>query len=379
MEVQSFRAKSLQEALVQVRQALGPDASILHTREVTGGLPRWLGGGRQIEVIATNEEVDIPSRWPEPAEQTPATYEPLVHNHDPRSAFQRNLAASAAGGVELSHAGDLSVFAERDDLHSLTRELVQNEWSPELAHETCERLRLQALGGDAVPSSNLRSRLASFLETELPLCRPIHLESGERRIVALIGPTGVGKTTTIAKLAANFGLRQRRRVGLITVDTYRIAAVEQLRTYADIIDVPMEVVASQRDMREAIRRMSHLDLLLIDTAGRSPRDEIKLQELRSILQEAQPDEVHLVLSATASASSLVKSAQQFAGVGSTGLVLTKLDEAHGLGNLLPVLRSARLPLSYVTHGQNVPDDIAPADRRRLAKAIAGFEREPNHA
>ena len=100
-------------------------------------------------------------------------------------------------------------------------------------------------------------------------------EADKCRVVALVGPTGVGKTTTIAKLAANYRLREKRRVGLITVDTYRVAAVEQLRTYADIIDLPMEVVATPREMREAVARMSHLDLVLMDTAGRSPRDEVQ--------------------------------------------------------------------------------------------------------
>ena len=188
-----------------------------------------------------------------------------------------------------------------------------------------------------------------------------------------MGPTGVGKTTTIAKLAANYRLREKRRVGLITVDTYRIAAVEQLRTYADIIDLPMEIVATPREMHQAVARMSDLDLILMDTAGRSPRDDVKIQELKSMLIEAAPDEVHLVLSSAASGSSLSKMAQQFAAVGTTALVLTKLDEAASLGNLLPLVRSSRLPLSYLTHGQNVPDDIGPADRQRLARIILGLE------
>ena len=142
-------------------------------------------------------------------------------------------------------------------------------------------------------------------------------EAGQCRVVALVGPTGVGKTTTIAKLAANYRLREKRRVGLITVDTYRVAAVEQLRTYADIIDLPMEVVATPREMREAVARMGHLDLVLMDTAGRSPRDEVKIQELKSMLSEAEPDEVHLVLSSTAGAKSLIGTAEKFADVGTT--------------------------------------------------------------
>ena len=182
--------------------------------------------------------------------------------------------------------------------------------------------------------------------------------------MALVGPTGVGKTTTIAKLAANYRLREKRRVGLITVDTYRVAAVEQLRTYADIIDLPMEVVATPREMREAVARMSHLDLVLMDTAGRSPRDEVKIQELKSMLAEAEPDEVHLVLSSTAGAKSLISTAERFADVGTTALLLTKLDEAHSLGHLVSLVRECQLPVSYLTDGQNVPDDIQVAERRR---------------
>ena len=124
----------------------------------------------------------------------------------------------------------------------------------------------------------------------------IELRPGNRKVVALVGPTGVGKTTTIAKIAANFRLRDKKTVGLITADTYRIAAVEQLRTYAEIIDLPLEVVTTPREMRRAVLQMEHLDLVLIDTAGRSPHDELRLHELRALLREANPDETHLVLS-----------------------------------------------------------------------------------
>ena len=156
----------------------------------------------------------------------------------------------------------------------------------------------------------MKVRVIELLENEIKVSGPIRTEADQVPLVALVGPTGVGKTTTIAKLAANYRLREKRRVGLITVDTYRVAAVEQLRTYADIIDLPMEVVATPREMREAVARMSHLDLVLMDTAGRSPRDEVKIQELKSMLSEAEPDEVHLVLSSTAGAKSLINTAEK---------------------------------------------------------------------
>jgi len=184
----------------------------------------------------------------------------------------------------------------------------------------------------------------------------------------------VGKTTTIAKLAANYRLRRRQNVGLITVDTYRIAAVEQLRTYADIIDLPMQVVSTPREMREAVERLSGLDLILMDTAGRSPRDEIKIQELKAFLAEAGADEVHLVLSSMAGARCLAQTIERFAAVGTTAMILTKLDEAPGLGNLLPLLQSNGLPVSYLTNGQNVPDDIQVAEPRQLAYLMLGIER-----
>jgi flagellar biosynthesis protein FlhF len=140
------------------------------------------------------------------------------------------------------------------------------------------------------------------------------------------------------------------------------------------MDLPMEVVSTPQEMRQAVDRLSGLELIFVDTAGRSPRDEIKLQELRSMLAEAQADEVHLVLSSVASSKSLTKTAELFAEVGTTALLLTKLDEATGLGNLLPLTRNCPLPISYITNGQNVPDDIAPADGRKLTRVILGMER-----
>ena len=234
-------------------------------------------------------------------------------------------------------------------------------------------MRQDAAPEELADASLLKDRLARLIEESIPIAGPIQITAGRRRMVALVGPTGVGKTTTIAKLAANYRLREKRRVGLITVDTYRIAAVEQLRTYADIIDLPMEIVATPDEMHQAVARMANLDLILMDTAGRSPRDEVKIQELKSMLAEAMPDEVHLVLSSVASAGTLSKMAEQFSTVGTTALLLTKLDEASSLGNLLPLLRSSRLPLSYLTHGQNVPDDIAPAESARLARIVLGIE------
>jgi len=249
--------------------------------------------------------------------------------------------------------------------------MIELDIEESIAQELMKRLQTEA-GRDSHSTAALQAELARMLQSELTVAGPIDVQQGQGRVVALVGPTGVGKTTTIAKLAANFRLRENKRVGLITVDTYRIAAVEQLRTYAEIMDLPMEVVSTPREMRDSISRMRNLDLVLMDTAGRSPRDEVKIQELKSMLAESEPDEVHLVLSAVSGAKCLTTTAERFAAVGTTSLLVTKLDETTCLGNLLSVTRSSGLPISYLTDGQNVPDDIQVAQRESLAQMILGL-------
>jgi flagellar biosynthesis protein FlhF len=258
------------------------------------------------------------------------------------------------------------------ELFQLYAEMIDVEVEEDLARELTQKLK--NLLGDATSDLNLaKSRLRAIVESEIRCAPPIAAKSGTRRVVALVGPTGVGKTTTIAKLAANFRLRDGIRMGLVTVDTYRIAAVEQLRTYAEIIDLPMKVVTTPREMRRALDELAGLDLVLIDTAGRSPRDELKIQELKSLLSEAQVDEVHLVLSLAASARSLQATAEKFAAAGTTSLILTKLDEAIGLGSLISVARRIPLPVSYLTTGQDVPDDIEHALPGRIAALSLGSD------
>jgi flagellar biosynthesis protein FlhF len=254
--------------------------------------------------------------------------------------------------------------------HAFT-DLIEADVDETIVREWIDAIRRDADHRTMTDPALVKASVIELLKGELKVHGPIATDAGKCRVVALVGPTGVGKTTTIAKLAANYRLREKRRVGLITVDTYRVAAVEQLRTYADIIDLPMEVVATPREMREAVARMGHLDLVLMDTAGRSPRDDVKIQELKSMLCEAEPDEVHLVLSSTAGAKSLLGTAEKFAGVGTTALVLTKLDEAHSLGHLVSLVRGCRLPVSYLTDGQNVPDDIQVAQRETMAEMLLG--------
>ncbi|NLF71300.1 MAG: flagellar biosynthesis protein FlhF [Candidatus Anammoximicrobium sp.] len=396
MEVKAFRARSMQEALQLVRRTLGPDATLLQAREVRNGLLGWLPGVRQIEVLAS-ADVQAPCRLPASAAQGGDWEDPSPDAAEPGAERNETRLALTSWDCEYRARFRAAVLADQAEPQSLVEELSRRSprvplrhWSeaavcvytdlldaevPEdLARELIERVCQGGQLGEIDDSLMLRARLARLLESEIQVSGPLVVQSGKTRVVALVGPTGVGKTTTLAKLAADYRLRQQRRVGLVTVDTYRIAAVEQLRTYADIIDVPMEVATTPRDMRLAIDRLSGQELILVDTAGRSPRDGVRIQELKSLLAECRADEVHLVLSVASGEGCLKRTAERFAAVGVTSLLLTKLDEAGGLGGLPSLLRHTRLPLSYLTHGQNVPADIEVADGKKLARIMVGLER-----
>ena len=369
-----------------VQSDLGPDASILQTRQVHSGLVSWFCNSPQVEVTAS-ATIPVPRLLHDEAtslgldragHQQSDSIVPSADRQNYRNQYRSSLSAQNDTGTSLVEelcGYQPTSTGQRlpETLFQLFSELIDAELNEELATQFIEQLRNGSSAVDLRDAQPLRRRLVQLVEQEIRVAKPISVTPGQCRLVALVGPTGVGKTTTIAKLAANFHLRDQRQVGLITVDTYRIAAVEQLRTYADIIDLPMEVVSTPKEMHSAIDRLADLDLILMDTAGRSPRDDVRIQELRAILAEANADEVQLVLSSVSSNASLKKSAQQFAKVGTTSLVLTKLDEATGLGNLIPLFRSCELPISYLTNGQNVPHDIESADAAKLARIILGME------
>lgn len=194
----------------------------------------------------------------------------------------------------------------------------------------------------------------------------------DTRIVYIAGPTGVGKTTTIAKLAAEQLFKYRRKVGLITADTYRIAAVEQLRTYASILNVPLEVVQSPGDMQRALQRLEDCDLILMDTAGRNYRNELLVSELQSMLSPGDASETYLVLSMTSKRGDMLEITEHFSKFGLDKVIFTKLDETGSFGAMFDVLDAyPSLNLSYMTNGQNVPDDLLMPDTRMLLDLLLG--------
>jgi flagellar biosynthesis protein FlhF len=252
---------------------------------------------------------------------------------------------------------------------SLTESGVAHELVETLAGNVRDELSPGELTDEIIVGQCMLRHLAATLRVVGSLPRLSTQSDARPLVMALVGPTGVGKTTTIAKLAATFKLRHAKKVGLITADTYRIAAVEQLRTYAEIIGLPLKVVNTPAEVASAVDSLHDCDVVLLDTAGRSQHDKNRLNELGEIVAAASPHEIHLVLSSTVAEGVMRRTADRFAALNPSRIIFTKLDEAVAFGCLANIAAATRLPISFVTTGQEVPDQIELADAPRLARLV----------
>ena len=402
-DVRTFRAATMREALDRVQSELGREAVILATRQVPAKRLLPWGQREEVEITAgvgiatkpipqsenrrtatpqTDEIIDVLQR-----KSDVANAEDRVSHVERRirPQFRSNVAEAQLSSEDTSTLAKrldviermLSDLGRRQQTRSeiavevqgVFEKLLASEVDEPIARELVGRLREQMPSAHLADAAAVRLKLLRLVESEICCSGPIVCERNGRTIVALVGPTGVGKTTTLAKLAASFRLREGLRTGLVTVDTYRIAAVDQLRTYAEIIELPMKVVSTPDEMRIALDELAAFDLVLIDTAGRSPRDGEQIADLNDLLTAAKPDATHLVLSLAAGRKQLAQTIDRFRRVSPTALIVTKLDEADGAGALLGISRDGGLPISYVTLGQDVPDDIEIATPERIAKWI----------
>jgi flagellar biosynthesis protein FlhF len=428
-----YQASTMADALAEVKRDLGRNAVILHTRRMRKGGLWGIGGRLMWEVTAspnmglasriatgqyvpnrpgeggeahgTKASVEVgptPERVPVTQEGGPGTRvaglrevtqtsamprmgaadEGAAAHADARTADlaeqvveirkmvesllgRRGGEADGAAGAKASLAGELELLKAR-----LIEQDILADTAEEIANEIAVGLTGQQVSDPAAVRAELRKCLAGRIRTHRDNGNLAAGERGRRaRVIAFIGPTGVGKTTTIAKLAAHHKLRHNRSVGLITMDTYRIAAVDQLRTYAEIIEVPIRAVLTSGELQQAVHAMRDLDVVLIDTAGRSQNNRLHLNQLRSFLTAGETDEVNLVISATSNRRCTREVLERFVPVGANRLIVTKLDEAGAFGVFVNACQAGGGPICYVTTGQDVPDDIAPADSDSLAECI----------
>lgn len=399
MNVRQYEGETLRACLEQVRADLGPEAVIIETRKLKKGGVLGVGSRDTVRIIAaagapgpTPQPAAAPSaattavvRRPAPARRqtapqtmantqdfsAPATQQPQLGNLPPelaRLAVEiQELRRSLQQMRHRSEDGkDVRCHVDTGPDALARRVLADAEVEPDLASELIEGMpSLDALPEDERAKATL-DYLHGRLAARIPIAGPIAVPPNNQKRVALIGPTGVGKTTTIAKLAAHYALNERRKVGLLTLDTYRIAAIEQLRTYAQLLAIPLRVIYSASEAPATLTEMQDRDLILIDTAGRSQKHSLQMQELRALL-EATQCETHLVLSATTKYRDLHDQVARFTQAGVDRLVFTKLDETSSLGAVVSVAACAGIPLSYLTAGQKVPEDIEVAEAGRMAE------------
>ena len=374
------------EALANVKRQLGPGAVILSTRTVSKGGLLGLKGRPLVEITAARETPALAEQGrtrrlaaaslPHVAAAKPQNAKPFPQPVD-NSHDQYSGRLLREFGSLKSMVSDILLETRRGSLmdfpapaYQAYRCLIENAVADEVAVNIVRRMQ-QELGPERIRNPiEIQQCLSRILIESLPTAGPISFATNAKPyIAALVGPTGVGKTTTIAKLAANFSLRERKKVGLITLDTYRIAAVEQLKTYAQIIDVPLKVAMSPDEYQDAILAMDDRDVILVDSAGRSQRDAMKIQELRGFFAVVAPHETHLVLSSAASEHVLTQAIDRFGQIGFDRVIFSKLDEAVGFGVILGALQKVNARLSYITTGQDVPADIEVGDAKNLASLI----------
>lgn len=392
----TYQAETMSEAMGEVKRDLGRDAVILRTRSFRkGGLLGLLGGRAMWEITACPADEMREhgggryvgdTRGPERSGLIgPSAEDDGRGRGSPVEALHELAAAAPGTGATLAReVSELkrlvrAVVEQRapwgagqpSEIANLREMLIEQEVAPQVVEELLAELRLGLTGRELGDPKVLRDRLRRQIASHIPTVAGDAEPRGEReaRVIAMIGPTGVGKTTTIAKLAANYKLRRGMRVGLITIDTYRIAAVDQLQTYAEIIEVPLRTVLSPKELKQGLYALRRMDVVLIDTTGRSHNDLLRLSQLRSFLDAAGADEVHLVVSAASSWRCMQGVLGHFGPLGANRVVVTKLDEAAGYGPVLNVGYSGIGPIAYITAGQEVPDDIAPADAGELARRI----------
>ncbi len=371
MNIKRFIGHSNQEVLRLVKKEMGPDAVILRTRTLPPSHPEKGDGRKRVEVTAA-VDYTAPDVLSQPkAESDALSRESMMERWDALERELRDikaaiLSADARTAVPPEFYYDRSVRTLYGHFRTfgLRPELV-DDLLTELQGE--ERPRRDGTETELLQES--LSRVLRRVFVSRPEARP-----GEQEIYSFIGPTGVGKTTTLAKLAALRAVKEGIRTALITLDTFRIAAVSQLQTYARIMGLPVHVASGRAELDDALRRNRDAELILIDTAGRSPNREEDIEELVRLFRDR--DDVHhfLVLSAATDYGNLLRAREQFGRVPFKSYIFTKLDEVREVSGMLNFLATRRKPVSYFTTGQQVPEDIEAATRKRLAKLMLGMSK-----
>jgi len=386
MQVKRYHADNMKQAMDAAIRELGPDAVMMSQRKVRRKGLKNLFSKPLLEVTFTYDPATIPAvkkvitppvqpqedillggstdkGWAQRSKGTTVSSEQFEKLDKRMNSFESMLTDFLD---KFTYVKRNITYDYPDEVQRLLSKLIDAQVEIDLAHllaKQAEQMLRQQPGVNAVEF------IEHLLLEQLGRSEPILHKKFTQKVILVLGPTGVGKTTSIVKLAADFAVKQKKNVGIINTDTYRIGAQEQLQTYADILGVPLQVVYHAHELEEAMEYMSDRDIIFVDTAGKRPGDEQHKDDLLDIVRMLKPEDILLCLAATTSFSSIKEMVDTYGFVDDYKLMITKLDETKYRGSILNISWYTHKPLAYVTTGQDVPDDIEIADIESLVRQI----------
>jgi len=384
VKIKTYVAENIQEAFYKVKSEMGKDAVILKTKKIKKGGFMGLFAKSMVEVVAANDikpPSDLPLKQglpPLPIDNSkPSESISLTGIDDLKSEIKE--VKKLLNKLYIDSKQQQNKSRETDDivpkpLKQYYDRMQEMEVDPSIIDmiidNTKKTLSEEDLNNKAQLYKALKKEITSFVDG----IEPIEL-SNKSNVVAFVGPTGVGKTTTIAKLASHFSLYKNRKVAMVTADTFRVGAIEQLKYYGDLLEIPVHVITRQEDVKEILEQLKDYDLLLVDTMGFNPNNRMQIKKLKGLMDALTPDDIHVVISAATKNQDLVDILNNYKELYYKKILITKLDETKSYGVVLNALKVGNCKLSYFTMGQTVPDDIELASADKIANMILGEEKD----